>query len=192
MPVYSYKAKDQFGTTVKGETESTSQLHLFEKLKESGYFVCSIKENDQALLTKIAQWGQKIKAIDLIIFTRQLSTLLDAGIPINTSLNMISGQIENKGLAQAVHQIRSDIEAGSSLGDALKKQVPKPEKVQDRGHDRLARKTPERQRQGDDRKQDEAGEQQTFLHDKLLHASTMAARHEMAWRSSPSLGTLVP
>jgi type II secretory pathway component PulF len=121
MPVYIYKAKDQSGTTVKGEAEATSQLHLFRRLSDTGHFVCSIKEKEQGFLKKMAEWGQKVKTVDLIIFTRQLSTLLDAGIPINTSLGIISGQIENKKLAQAVQQIRSDIEAGLSLGDALKK-----------------------------------------------------------------------
>jgi type IV pilus assembly protein PilC len=121
MPVYIYKAKDQSGNTVKGEAESSSQLELFKKLSSSGYFVCSIKGKDKNFFEKISWWGQKPKAADLIIFTRQFSTLLDAGIPINTSLSMISDQIENQRLAQAVEKIRTDIESGSNLGEAVRK-----------------------------------------------------------------------
>jgi type IV pilus assembly protein PilC len=121
MPVYIYRAKDQSGNTIKGEAESSSQLQLFKKLSSSGYFVCSIKGKDKNFFEKISRWGQKPKAADLIIFTRQLSTLLDAGIPINTSLSMISDQIENQRLAQAVEKIRTDIESGANLGEALSK-----------------------------------------------------------------------
>ncbi len=121
MPVYIYRAKDQSGNTIKGEAESSSRLELFKKLSTSGYFVCSIKGKDKNLFERMSRWGQKPKAADLIIFTRQFSTLLDAGIPINTSLSMISDQIENQRLAQTVQKIRTDIESGANLGDALKK-----------------------------------------------------------------------
>ena len=121
MPVYVYRAKDQSGNTVKGEVESNSRVQLFKKLSDTGYFVCSIKLKDKKFFDRISSLGQKPKAADLIIFTRQLSTLLDAGIPINTSLGMISDQIENQRLAQAVQKIRADIEAGANLGEALRK-----------------------------------------------------------------------
>ena len=53
MPVYIYRAKDQSGNTVKGEAESTSQVQLFKKLSDSGYFVCSIKQRNQNFFEKV-------------------------------------------------------------------------------------------------------------------------------------------
>jgi len=121
MPVYTYRAKDEFGTTVRGEKESSNELDLFNNLSSLGYFVLSIRAKRKSLWNSIWPGGRKIQPVDLIIFTRQLATLLDAGIPINNSLSILSQQIDNKALAQICQRIKSDIEGGLTLTEVLKR-----------------------------------------------------------------------
>ena len=121
MPIYTYKVKDEFGTAICGEKESVSEIELLNNLTSLGYFVLNIRTKNRSLWASIGQLGQKIQPVDLIIFTRQLATLLDAGIPINNSLAILSQQVENKLLARVGQKIKSDIESGLTLSEALKK-----------------------------------------------------------------------
>jgi len=121
MTIFSYRVKDHSGLTISGETESPSEMLLLKKLTNSGYFVLSIKEKKKALTTSILQLGNRIDDQDKIIFTRQLSTLLDSGIPINSSLVTISKQISNPALSSICDNMREDIENGATLAETLKK-----------------------------------------------------------------------
>lgn len=121
MPIYNYRVKDRSGLTIAGEMESPSEKLVLEKLKDSDYFVLSIKEKRKAILSSLFQLGKRIDDQDIIIFTRQLCTLLDSGIPINTSLQIISKQIPNPILSDICDKMRSDIENGSTLADAIRK-----------------------------------------------------------------------
>lgn len=121
MPIYNYRVKDRSGLTICGEMESSSEKLLLEKLKDFGYFVLSIKEKKKAILSGLLKLDKRIDEQDIIIFTRQLQTLLDAGIPINTSLEIISKQISNPKLAEICETMRKDIENGSTLADALRR-----------------------------------------------------------------------
>ena len=70
---------------------------------------------------KLSFGAPKVKDTDVVIFTRQLATMIDAGLPLVQCLDILGAQSENPTLAKTVVQVRSDVEGGSTFADALKK-----------------------------------------------------------------------
>jgi len=119
---YTYTAKDRNGYTVTGNIEANSETEAADSLHKKEFIVISIelaktrgtKGNNKAR-------NQKVKLDDLVIFTRQLATMIDSGIPLVNALSILSEQVENPALKQVVMIVRQDIEAGMSFCDALGK-----------------------------------------------------------------------
>lgn len=118
MISYQYTAKDKNGQTVFGIIEGASESEVAEALHKKDLIVVSVEEA-KTNVSK-ARYG-KIKLDDLVIFSRQLATMIDAGIPLVQSLGILGEQIENKALKNVVITVRQDIEAGVSFCDALAK-----------------------------------------------------------------------
>lgn len=118
MSVFQYSAKDMNGRTVVGVVEAPNENEATTILQNKSYIVLSLKQVKAKVL---AASGQKIKLDDLVIFSRQLATMIDAGIPLVQALSILSEQVENKGLKAVVLTVRQDIEAGMSFCDALAK-----------------------------------------------------------------------
>ncbi|MBM3249228.1 MAG: type II secretion system F family protein [Candidatus Omnitrophica bacterium] len=120
MIVYQYTAKDKDGHTVMGTLEGASEQEVMQSLHNKGLIIISIepaKKRQQSVFSK----EKKVKADDLVIFTRQLATMVDAGIPLVHVLGILAEQIEKKGLRGVVSVVRQDIEAGMSFTNALSK-----------------------------------------------------------------------
>jgi type IV pilus assembly protein PilC len=115
---YNYIAKDKNGHSVMGLLEAKSESEVAEILHNKELVVVSITPAKKKLLK--ASVG-KIKPDDLVIFSRQLATMIDAGIPVVQSLGILGEQIENKSLRDVVIIVRQDIEAGASFCDSLAK-----------------------------------------------------------------------
>ncbi|MBU4346106.1 MAG: type II secretion system F family protein [Candidatus Omnitrophica bacterium] len=118
MSTYRYTAKDKDGLTVVGMLDGASDVEVANALHNKELVVISVepvKEKDLKTKTK----AKKIKDDDLVIFSRQLATMIDAGIPLVQSLGILGEQIENKNLKGIVIMLRQDIEAGMSFCDAL-------------------------------------------------------------------------
>lgn len=120
MPAYTYKARDNTGRVVTGEMEAQSQREVFRELIESGYLVSRIKQRGGFSWGTLSGLGSRVPAVDLIVFTRQLAAMLDAGIPLNTSLNVIGGQGRNKRMVQVAKQLRQSVEEGMDLAQAMR------------------------------------------------------------------------
>lgn len=118
MNTYQYTAKDKNGYTVSGMTDGISESEVVEVLHKKDLVVVTI-EKLKKKTTKLKDI--KVKLDDLVIFSRQLATMIDAGIPLVQSLGILGEQIENKNLRNVVIVIRQDIEAGMSFCDALAK-----------------------------------------------------------------------
>ncbi|HNQ51449.1 MAG TPA: type II secretion system F family protein [Candidatus Omnitrophota bacterium] len=118
MSVFQYSAKDMNGRTVVGVVEAPGENEATAILQNKSYIVLSLK---QVKAKALAASGQKIKLDDLVVFSRQLATMIDAGIPLVQALSILSEQVENKGLKAVVLTVRQDIEAGMSFCDALAK-----------------------------------------------------------------------
>ena len=119
MSVFQYTAKDRSGHTVSGMLEGASEAEIAETLHKRELIVVSVEVTKEKAAGKIKE--SKVKLDDLVIFSRQLATMIDAGIPLVKSLGILSDQIEHKNLKNIVQMVRRDIEAGTNFCDALAK-----------------------------------------------------------------------
>ncbi len=120
MPAYRYKARDKFGRAIDGVMEASDSEMAASHLDGLGYIPVSIKEKKKDVISlDFLQGVRGVSLEDLILFSRQLSTLISAGIPLLRSLDALSEQTENKRMKEVIDTIRNDIEGGSSLSDAL-------------------------------------------------------------------------
>lgn len=117
---YRYNAKDRNGKAVAGLMEANSESEAAELLHKKELIVLSIEESKKTQAKTKAK-TKKVKLDDLVVFTRQLATMIDSGISLVHALNILSEQIENKSLKDVVSSARQDIEAGMSFCDALAK-----------------------------------------------------------------------
>ncbi|MFH1414263.1 MAG: type II secretion system F family protein [Candidatus Omnitrophota bacterium] len=120
MNTYEYSAKDKNGYAVKGLLDANSDQEAAAMLHNKELIVLSIKQSSKKTTTKV-RLKKNIKTDDLVVFSRQLATMIDAGIPLVHSLGILAEQTENPGLQAVVITLRQDIEAGMSFGDGLKK-----------------------------------------------------------------------
>ncbi|MCX5712998.1 MAG: type II secretion system F family protein [Candidatus Omnitrophica bacterium] len=116
MMTFEYHAKDKNGSAVTGIIEANSEAEVAEALHKKQLVIVSVqpaKKKDMRAKDK------KVKLDDLVIFSRQLATLIDSGIPLVQCLNILGEQVENKNFQEVVIKMRQDIEAGMSFCDAL-------------------------------------------------------------------------
>src|SRR4030042_877667 len=118
MGNYQYIAKDKNGHTVTGSLESASETEAAGLLHQKELVVVSVKAARKAIFK--SQAG-KIKLDEVVIFSRQLATMIDAGIPLVQCLGILGEQIENKDLKSVVITVRQDIEEGKSFCESLAK-----------------------------------------------------------------------
>ena len=118
MNTYQYSAKDKSGHTVTGMLEGASDAEVVEALHKRDLIVVLIKQSKQKT---VKFQGKKIKSDDLVIFSRQLATMIDAGIPLVQALAILGEQIDNRHLKNVVSIVWHDIESGTSFCDALAK-----------------------------------------------------------------------
>lgn len=118
MSNYRYIAKDKTGKSVTGVLEMNSEVDAIEYLHKNELIIISVNQERRKI--KVAA-TTKVRLDDLVIFSRQLATMLDAGIPLVTALGVLSEQSENKTLNMVLLSVRRDIEGGTSLPDALAK-----------------------------------------------------------------------
>lgn len=121
MPVYMWAAETKRGRIIKGELEATDANIARNQLKRRNLEVTKIKEKPKDLFENIAFLQAKIKKKDLVIFTRQFSTMIDAGLPLVQGLTILAEQTENPTFRKLLKQIVGDVESGASLNEALKK-----------------------------------------------------------------------
>jgi type IV pilus assembly protein PilC len=118
MPTYKYIAKEITGKTVSGVLDYSDKSFLIDALRKKGLVIISINETSG----KKSVFGSKrVKLEDVVIFSRQLATMVDSGIPLVQSMDILHDQIENPGFKNVVGTIRDDIEVGSSFSEALSK-----------------------------------------------------------------------
>ncbi len=116
MGAYQYQALKKSGNTCKGVIEADSERHARQLLREQGLFPTVISALKKST---IARHNEKISAQDLSLFTRQLATLLAAGIPVEESLRGVSEQTEKDKTRQIIIGVRSKVMEGYSLAHAM-------------------------------------------------------------------------
>ncbi|MDD5130069.1 MAG: type II secretion system F family protein [Candidatus Omnitrophica bacterium] len=120
MNSYKYSAKDKKGQTVSGLIQAVSEAEVADILHKKEMLVFSV-EFAKVAVTSQRHADKKIKLDDLVVFSRQLATMIDAGIPLVNALGILAEQIENDNLRGIIGNVRQDIEAGMSFCDALAK-----------------------------------------------------------------------
>ena len=118
---YAYILLNKAGREVKGTIDAPSMQEAAQKLKSDGATLISIEEANA--LSKEVEFSflkKKPKPRDMAVFCRQFVSIIDAGVPVTAALGMLGTQTENKMLAAAIMDCKTQIEMGSSLGDAMK------------------------------------------------------------------------
>jgi len=122
MPTFAYKVRDRTGKAFTGNMEGENRGVVASRLQEMDYFITSVSEKKKNILfSNQTTLFQNIKLRDLTIFYRQFATMVNAGLTLVNSLNILTEQVENKALANNIKVVKSDIEAGSTLADAMAK-----------------------------------------------------------------------
>ena len=121
MPHYKWVAESRKGKILKGELEANNEKTALLQLRRRNLRVKKIKPKSKDLFGNISFMQPKVTKKDLVIFTRQFSTMLDAGLPLVQGLNILAEQMDNKTFKNILKQVVNDVEGGSSLGEALGK-----------------------------------------------------------------------
>ncbi len=120
MATFTYKARNRQGEIYQEQMEATDRMTVASQLRQQGLLVIDVKE--QGVGQKdILEPFKKVKLGDLVVFSRQFATMINAGLPIVRSLYVLSEQTENPKFKEVVTAVRKDVEAGLALSEALEK-----------------------------------------------------------------------
>jgi len=120
MPSFVWKGKNRFGAFQEGVLLADTRDAAVATLRRQNIQITSIREKGREIRL-IPRFPRKIGAKRVAIFTRQFSVMLDAGLPLVQCLEILGEQEEDKKFAEIIEQVRTDVESGSSLADAMKK-----------------------------------------------------------------------
>lgn len=112
--IFTWEGKDKSGKTVRGELRAGSETIVSATLRRQGILVTKVKK-------KSFNTGKKITDKDITLFTRQLATMMKAGVPLLQSFDIVAKGHSNPAVAKLIQDIRADVETGSSLNQAFRK-----------------------------------------------------------------------
>ncbi len=118
MKRFNYKAKDKTGKLVTGEVEAVNINEAARLVRSRGFYVISITAKIDSPFAIIKRFRERITVGDVAAFTRQLSTMINAGLPITEALLILRSQ-SKKSMQKIVAQLLADVEAGESFSNAL-------------------------------------------------------------------------
>lgn len=122
MPSFVYSAVDGSGKTVRGKIDAENEQLVLAKLHEQQYHVMSVTENrSRASASSTKGAGKKVKLANMVIFSRQFATMIDAGVAIVRCLDILEGQTKDPALRPVIAQCKKDVKGGLSLTDAFSK-----------------------------------------------------------------------
>ena len=119
MPNYAWKGRNRAGLVQEGVLAADSKEVALTNLRRQNIVVTGIRERGKEVsLTKV---GRKVPPKTLAVFTRQFSVMIDAGLPLVQCLEILANQQEHKNFQKILLQVRQDVEAGSTLADAMRR-----------------------------------------------------------------------
>ncbi len=123
MAVYAWEGRTRAGEIVKGDLEAPNEATVIQKLRAQQILVLNIKERTRGftLPITIPFLKEKVKEKDLVVFTRQFGTMIDAGLPLVQCLDILASQQPSKALKKTLYDVKSSVEGGATLHDALKR-----------------------------------------------------------------------
>lgn len=119
--IFEWSGKTSRGLIETGEITANSKEEVISQLRKRNITPTLVKQKEKKPLFGGLSFGGGVDDKDIVIFTRQFATMIDAGLPLVQALEILSTQVENKFLAKTLEVIKSDVESGSTYADALKK-----------------------------------------------------------------------
>ena len=115
MTTFEYTARDPQGQEKTGTMDAASRDEVVANLRKNRMVLVRLRE------AKKTKRGGRVPTRDIVVFTRQFATMINAGLPLVQALDILAQQTENKGLAEVTKQVVYDVESGNTLADALSK-----------------------------------------------------------------------
>jgi len=121
MPVFIWEGRNRKNESQKGELDVPSEQAVRAHLNRLGIIPTKIKKKPKDLFENVSFFQPRVTNKDVILFARQFSTMIDAGLPIIQCLDILQSQQDNKTFKKILKNIKDSVESGSTLADALKK-----------------------------------------------------------------------
>jgi type IV pilus assembly protein PilC len=121
MPVFKWTGKNRAGAVQKGELEAADRQAVLTQLRRQGIMATKVKARARDIELNIPGMRPGVKEKDLVTFTRQFATMIDAGLPLVQCLEILSSQTDNKTFAQIISKVQSDVEGGATFAESLRK-----------------------------------------------------------------------
>jgi len=118
--VFQWSGKNTKGAIESGEITANSKEDVIAQLRKRNIVATIVTEKQKKIGGKFS-FGSGVKDKDIVVFTRQFATMIDAGLPLVQALDILSNQVESKNLSKTLLQVKSDVESGATYADALKK-----------------------------------------------------------------------
>ncbi|MFT5693074.1 MAG: type IV pilus assembly protein PilC, partial [Oceanicoccus sp.] len=116
--VYKWNGIDRQGKTTSGESQGVSQAMVKAQLRKQGITPKAVKKKAKPLF---GGGGKAITPADISIFTRQLATMMKAGVPLVQSFDIVAEGLDNPSMGELVHQIKNEVASGSGFANAISK-----------------------------------------------------------------------
>jgi type IV pilus assembly protein PilC len=120
MPAYVWEAKTRTGDLKSGEMEAASSDVVNDKLRGQGLTVSKVKRKPMNLVLRMPG-ATGVSTKDLVVFTRQFATMIDAGLPLVQCLELLGSQMDNLDFKKVVMDVKNTVESGKTLAEALRK-----------------------------------------------------------------------
>ena len=121
MAVYIWTGRTREGLKKKGTFDAVNEAAVTAHLRSQGILTTRVKAKPKNIEEVFSFLQKKVKTKDLVIFTRQFSVMIDAGLPLVQCLQILAEQTENPTLARVLREVQSNVEQGSTFAESLKK-----------------------------------------------------------------------
>jgi len=119
MPIFSYEGIDRKGAKIKGELPAKNMALAKVTLRKQGISIKTIREKKKNILEGLMK--KKVSTLDITIFTRQLATMMKAGVPLVQGFEIVAEGLENPSMREVVLGIKGEVEGGNTFAGALRK-----------------------------------------------------------------------
>jgi len=122
MPLFKWEGKDRQGQRIRGEIEASNTAVAVLQLRKQQIVPLQVRQEKEKKKELFSfRFRSRVKEKEVAVFTRQLATMIDAGLPLVQSLEILATQQENPGFKEVLLQVKSDVESGATFSDALHK-----------------------------------------------------------------------
>lgn len=120
MPEFVWRARSTAGNVIKGEMSEVNEARVLDKLRKMNYSDIKVKKKPKDLFENISLFQPRVTTKDVVIFTRQFATMIDAGLPLVQCLEILASQQENRTFKKVLTNVKNTVEGGSTFAEALK------------------------------------------------------------------------